>query len=77
MTDSPFTCPFCGVISHNSNDVDQRYCGRCHVFVDDVLGASVAVRNAMARFYRKLAEKTPAQADLLTRSAEAWEHGLR
>lgn len=31
----PFTCPFCGAVSHNPNDLAQRYCGRCHVFVDD------------------------------------------
>jgi hypothetical protein len=35
MTEAPFTCPFCGAISHNPSDVDQRYCARCHVFVDD------------------------------------------
>lgn len=34
MTD-PFTCPFCGAVSHNHNDARERYCGRCHVFVDD------------------------------------------
>jgi hypothetical protein len=33
----PFTCPFCGAVSHNPNDLDQRYCGRCHVFVDDAI----------------------------------------
>jgi hypothetical protein len=32
-----FTCPFCGAISHNLNDADQRYCARCHVFVDVVI----------------------------------------
>lgn len=32
----PFTCPLCGAISHNPNDARERYCGRCHVFVDDV-----------------------------------------
>ncbi len=29
------TCPFCGHTSHNANDVAQRYCGHCHVFIDD------------------------------------------
>ncbi len=32
-----FTCPFCGHISHNPNDVEQWYCGACHVFVEDEL----------------------------------------
>jgi hypothetical protein len=32
---SPFVCPRCGAISHNPHDAAERYCGRCHVFVDD------------------------------------------
>lgn len=34
MTDS-FTCPDCGYISHNPNDVRERYCGRCHWWTGD------------------------------------------
>jgi hypothetical protein len=30
-----FTCPRCGIVSHNPNDAANRYCGRCHVFFDD------------------------------------------
>lgn len=30
-----FTCPRCGAVSYNPNDIRERYCGRCHVFVDD------------------------------------------
>jgi len=30
------TCPFCGRVSYNRNDVTQRYCGACHRFLDDV-----------------------------------------
>jgi predicted amidophosphoribosyltransferase len=30
-----FTCPRCGAMSHDLNDIVNRYCGRCHVFVDD------------------------------------------
>lgn len=30
-----FTCPRCGAVSYNPNDIANRYCGRCHVFVDD------------------------------------------
>lgn len=36
MPDS-FTCPFCGATSHHPSDADQHYCGRCHVFVDDLI----------------------------------------
>lgn len=32
---SGFTCPFCGFVSHNANDLRERYCVRCHLFVDD------------------------------------------
>lgn len=37
MGDTPFTCPFCGAVSYNPNDARERYCGRCHVFVDDAI----------------------------------------
>jgi ribosomal protein L37E len=30
-----FTCPRCGIVSHNPEDERQRYCARCHVFTDD------------------------------------------
>lgn len=30
-----FTCPDCGAVSHNPNDERERYCGRCHAFVED------------------------------------------
>jgi hypothetical protein len=38
MTDpepEPFVCPFCGFKSYNPNDKRERYCVRCHVFIDD------------------------------------------
>ena len=34
---SKFVCPFCRAVSYNPNDIRERYCGRCHVFVDDAL----------------------------------------
>jgi len=30
-----FTCPDCRFTSHNPNDEAQRYCVRCHAFIDD------------------------------------------
>lgn len=27
-----FTCPACGMTSHNPDDVAQGYCGNCHDF---------------------------------------------
>lgn len=32
-------CPKCGMISHNPNDVRERYCGHCHAFHADLLPA--------------------------------------
>lgn len=32
---TPFVCPRCHAVSHNHHDAHERYCGRCHVFVDD------------------------------------------
>lgn len=29
------TCGNCGLVSYNKNDVEQHYCGRCHIFHDD------------------------------------------
>jgi len=29
------TCPRCGWTSYNPHDISERYCGHCHVFLDD------------------------------------------
>jgi len=29
-----FRCPSCGAVSYNPHDIRERYCGRCHHFVD-------------------------------------------
>lgn len=29
------TCLACGLTSHNTNDVAQKYCGHCHRFHED------------------------------------------
>lgn len=31
------TCKLCGLTSWNLNDVQQKYCGHCHVFHEDVV----------------------------------------
>jgi hypothetical protein len=36
---SKFRCPRCGAVSYNPNDIRERYCGRCHAFVDDLCEA--------------------------------------
>jgi hypothetical protein len=45
------TCPRCGLTSHNPNDVANRYCGNCHVFLERPIPPAVKrlldeVRNA-------------------------------
>jgi rubrerythrin len=30
-----FTCPRCGMTSHNANDVREGYCGNCHDWTRD------------------------------------------
>jgi hypothetical protein len=31
----PYTCPRCGMISHNPNDEREGYCGNCHDWTRD------------------------------------------
>ena len=38
MSPQPYiACPKCGMVSHNPNDVRERYCGNCHGFHIDLL----------------------------------------
>lgn len=30
-----YTCPRCGMTSHNPHDEAERYCGNCHQYEDD------------------------------------------
>jgi hypothetical protein len=45
----PFECPFCHKQSWNPNDARQRYCGFCHVFVDDEIERLVQAKTRAAR----------------------------
>lgn len=36
VTGKAIKCLVCGMTSYNSNDVEQRYCGRCHRYHMDV-----------------------------------------
>lgn len=33
-----FSCPRCGAVSSHPDDVANRYCARCHLFVGDLVG---------------------------------------
>lgn len=30
-----YICPGCRAVSYNLNDIQERYCGRCHQWADD------------------------------------------
>ncbi len=52
-----FTCLICAATSSNPNDARARYCGQCHVFVDDLpeyaqtlLAERAALRQAVVFF---------------------------
>ena len=29
-------CPNCGMESYNPNDIENKYCGNCHAFLEDI-----------------------------------------
>ena len=33
------TCPRCGATSYNRHDIEQEYCGSCHLFHEQMDGA--------------------------------------
>lgn len=36
MHDDYYECRACHAVSYNTNDIIERYCGRCHEFEDQV-----------------------------------------
>jgi len=48
------TCHLCGATSSNTNDIQRRYCGQCHRFLDDVESAMAqgACPDCGARHFR-------------------------
>jgi hypothetical protein len=39
-----FTCPRCGFVSYNTNDIAHAYCVRCHVFTNDEVSDMSSVK---------------------------------
>lgn len=76
MTDASFQCPLCGFVSHNPNDARERYCIRCHEFVDDVLNATRTFRAAAVETFRRKAVEDPERAGQWLRLAETWERAV-
>ena len=48
---SSITCPVCGYTSYNPNDVKNRYCGNCHVFIDDAVKWSKSLHEDIDRAF--------------------------
>lgn len=38
-----YTCPYCGATSHNPDDEQASYCGRCHRFDSEGGGKSYSL----------------------------------
>jgi hypothetical protein len=51
MSSASYQCPECQRVSFNPHDVEQRYCGHCHVFESDRVAAT---RRRMTRFAEAL-----------------------
>jgi hypothetical protein len=83
---APFVCPFCGATSHNIGDALNRYCARCHVFVDDEEATYLAIIELRLRpnmtFYKAGADAHAAgkkfhegPKPFFTASAISWRMG--
>jgi hypothetical protein len=50
------TCPHCGMTTAHPQDVQNRYCGRCHHFCDDSATAADRIADVLraARLVREL-----------------------
>lgn len=49
-----FVCPLCSAESFNPNDIAHRYCGRCHVFVDDEIEVRALSSPAIKRLIEEV-----------------------
>lgn len=56
------TCPICGRTSYNQDDIKERYCGKCHQFLD-LLQFSLELKQA------QLKEQIEATREMLKRLA--------
>jgi ribosomal protein L37E len=51
MTEQPsIECPVCGMVSYNTNDIVEGYCGHCHDWTrDPVMDAARASNREVAK----------------------------
>lgn len=67
-----FECPFCHNESRHPQDIKERYCPRCQVFVDDVLEATPSLCIAFAEAMERKAARDPERALILRHTAQVW-----
>ena len=60
MSPPHFTCPDCGATSHNPRDEAEQYCGRCHVFMDDMARRTVLKAEVIVEVCTDLLERVKA-----------------
>jgi hypothetical protein len=79
MTNLHLTCPICGRTSYNPNDLAERYCGACHLCLDDVVVIAPGVYddghggmhiNVRALLRANGYADTPANRETLARAAQ-------
>lgn len=68
MTDEhpSFTCPDCGAVSYNANDIREQYCGRCHTFPET---RAIGDRAIVARMADEMERKAEVLQLMLTPSS--------
>jgi hypothetical protein len=61
MGQKRFTCPVCGMVSHNPDDVANGYCGQCKAFTREaaevLLNAVVTLRHMGFAIYSPLQDR--------------------
>jgi ribosomal protein S27AE len=57
-----FKCPHCGMVSHSKTDIEQRYCGRCHLFAEDSEEFAAAMVAPLVEAIRPLLAGQPPNA---------------
>jgi hypothetical protein len=68
-----FTCPCCGAVSYNPNDIAQRFCGRCHDWTGDPeLAARHLARHCPHRTEGRAATNIKARHDRSGWFGEPW-----
>jgi hypothetical protein len=68
-----YTCPKCGMTSHNPNDEREGYCGNCHDWtglssIEDI-GVNLSPGEVIVRAHRLVEDTAP---ELFARNPDLW-----